>query len=226
MRRWRRFARPKWLAMSAALIAAAIAAPVTYAQLSDTPTEPATPQPELSQTSDQEAAGNGDAAAAARILRAGGWRPEAGSLVVAASSPAQGDVGAYTLWSYNGANGPSQLLIGESDELGGVETDCLGGPVTLRSCGGAVSSKGHALVVGSVAADATAVEVVASDGSVTPAVMGDGVWFARVTFERGGPLPESIVARSGDEVLARIDADSLRSVITDRPPGVEGGAGG
>ena len=199
----------------------AVGVPMTFGQGGSIPAEADPPGTHLTVAGDQQAAGAGDAAAAERILKAGGWSVSPGTVrSVAGHSADQEGRDAYTLWGYDGVDGPAHFLVGASEALGGVQTDCSGGPVLLKECGNAVSSDGHALLVGGSISGTKSVRVRHSHRSTLEASAGDGAWVALLPFSRSGPYPDRIISYGANGgVLGDIDASLIRSSMQYVPAG-------
>ena len=175
--------------------------------------EPAEPRAELSTPADRPAAASGDARAAERILRAGGWSPREGTLRPLIARELAGE--RHILWAYEGLNGPAVFLLMERDPLGGVHSDCA--PGEMGSCGAAYSSDGHGgrlVTVGSTDLRAVRSEARFADGSAVEAPTADGYWFVRLAFTAASPMPTIVVSYdAGGRQVGRIDADDLRRSI-------------
>ena len=203
--------RRVYLALSLGLLLVTSGTVVAITGLPGTHNEPLEPAPELAQPSDPPAAATADRSAAERILKAGGWTPQPGTLRIAATSHLSGSD--YALWAYRGANGPAALLIGEPDELGGVHADCESAEVAL--CGMASSSTGYLLAIGSTDPTAARTTVTLTDGSSIDAPTGAGYWFARVPFSASSPRPLTVTSYgAAHEVVGQLDASRLRQEIT------------
>jgi len=202
------------LALYGAVAIAGLSAPWAYSQTQSgsNPQEAQPPSASAAASSDQKLAGLGDKAAATRMIEAAGWRTgPSGPRLEARSAEA----GGYTLWAYEGAAGSEAVLVGATDQLGGVHVDCAVKETSLQECGNAVDSTGHALVVGTATPGARVV-VVLDDGSQVATTSGGGYWYARLPFSARGSLPASVRSFSPEgRPLTSAAVPSLRGSIVD-----------
>lgn len=184
--------------------------------------EPHEPRGELSNPGDQSAAAQADKGAAIRMLRAGGWSPSVATLAPVIHRELGGEI--YTLWTYEGLNGPAALLVLADDRIGGVHTDCSPGEINV--CGMASSSEGYVIATGSTEPGAARTEIRRADGTTIDAPTASGYWFARVDFTKTTPPPVEVV--SYDVNGARVGTTSAHQIgeeiklILAGPPALSG----
>ena len=177
----------------------------------------AEPDASLLQGGERAASAAGDSVAADRLLRAGGWRPAAGSLhAVATARTVDGD---YGLFAYRSDSTLHLLAVGDQTEsLGGVHGTCHDEQAAATVCGSAVEigpdGRGHALVIGT-APGAQRVAIDSADATPRDALFADGMWFARVAIDDArDSAPRTITVWGQDGQVDRIAATELDAHIT------------